>query len=205
MRLNLFINYFKCNNPERKKEYDFCLKHNKNSGYFNEIIKFDGRITYSDFFDLTAKYQDDINVLSNLDIYFNETILLAKGIGDNEAYALTRWELDGRSIIPFEIKHSGVKGKFSQDVWIIKGKALPVNGNFNLGKPGCDNRIAYELSQHYTVTNPSDKIQCIHKHKEEARNYTLKGKIMPPYLWVEVGGGTVIPGRQQYFRARRNI
>ncbi len=203
MNINLFVNYFDCGNPERQKEYKFCLKHNKNSGYFNEIITFDGRMTYSDFFEHTAKYPDDINVLSNLDIYFNETILLAKEIGDNDAYALTRWETKGRTLIPFEIKHNGAMAMHSQDVWIVKGKARPVNGNFNLGVPGCDNRIAYELSLHYRVSNPSDKIQCIHKHKEETRNYTLKHTVMGPYMWVPVGEEAVRPGRQ-HFR-RRNI
>ena len=208
MKINLFINYFKCDDIERRKEYDFCLKHNKESGYFNEIIQFNGRITYSDFFEQTSKYPDDINVLSNLDIYFNDTILLAKEMTDNDAYALTRWEPKGRKIVPFERKHSGAQAMHSQDIWIIKGKARPVNGNFNLGVAGCDNRIAYELSLHYRVTNPSDKIQCIHKHKDEARNYTLKHKIMPPYMWVPVGEEAIRPGRQhqgrQHFR-RRNI
>ena len=71
MKINLFINYFKSDDPKSQKEYDFCLKHNKSSGYFNEIITFDGRMTYSDFFEQTAKYPDDINVLSNLDLFTN--------------------------------------------------------------------------------------------------------------------------------------
>lgn len=203
MKLNLFINYFKCNKPERQKEYNFCLKHNKNSGYFNEIITFDGRMTYSDFFEHTAKYPDDINVLSNLDIYFNETILLVKEIGADDAYALTRWEIEGRSIVPFEMKHSGVKAMHSQDVWIIKGKARPVNGNFHLGQRGCDNRIAYELSRHYKVYNYSNKIQCIHKHKNEERNYTIKEPVPPPYYWCPVGEEAKAPSQLRFIR--RNI
>ena len=204
MNINLFINYFKCDNPKRQKEYDFCFDYNKKSKRFNEIICFSDRMTYNDFFEQTAKYPNDINVLANLDIYFNGTILLAKEMEDNDAYALTRWELSNHGqLVPFERKHSGAHAMHSQDVWIVKGKARPVNGNFNMGVPGCDNRIAYELSQHYRVTNPSDKIQCIHKHKDDARNYTLKHKIMPPYMWVPVGDEAILPGRQ-YFR-RRNI
>jgi hypothetical protein len=205
MNINLFINYYKCDDPIRQKEYDYCLKRNKKSGLFNEIITFDGRMAYNDFFEHAGKYPNDINVLANLDIYFNDTILLAKEIGDDEAYALTRWEIKGSKIIPFERKHDGARAMHSQDVWIIRGKARAVNGNFNMGVPGCDNRIAYELNRQYRVLNPSDKIKCIHKHKDEKRNYTLKYRVPPPYMWVPVGGEAILPSRQAHFIPRNPI
>src|SRR5204862_5215377 len=44
----------------------------------------------------------------------------------------------------------------SQDVWAFEGPVKPVAfSDFALGKPGCDNRIAYELGQAgYEVLNP---------------------------------------------------
>lgn len=191
-QINLFINSYQCGTKERQAELDFCLKHNRESGFFNEIINFDGRVTYNDFFRECANYPDDINILANTDIYFNETILKVLDMGNNDCYCITRWEEEEGEIVRFKDKHdynNEAKEKYSQDVWVIKGKAKGVNGSFHLGVPGCDNRIAHELSFKYNVSNPCDKIQCIHKHKEKERNYDIpKGynkRVPPPYKWIE--------------------
>lgn len=198
----LHINYFQCGDPARQKEYDFCFSRNQFSGYFSQIINYNGRMTYEDFFTETRYHPEAIHVLANLDIYFNETILLAQEIKEDEAYALTRWELYDLTPVPFEEYHNGVKAMHSQDVWIIRGGAKPVFGGFNMGVAGCDNRIAFELAQYYTVKNPSDKIQCIHKHQNDERNYSIPGKVDPPYLWVEVGGGAITPSMARFRRRR---
>jgi hypothetical protein len=204
MKLNLFVNYYKCGDPIRQKELDFCFNHNRKSGLFNEIINFEGRMTYNDFFKQTHNYPDDVNILSNLDIYFNESILLASDIDAGDAYALTRWEIKNGAVVSFETKHNGgAKAMHSQDVWIIKGAAKPVNGNFNMGVAGCDNRIAYELAQYYKVTNPSDEIKCVHKHKNESRNYTIPGRVPPPFMWVPIGSEAIAPSQAKF--RRRNI
>lgn len=190
-KINLFINHFQCGDKERQKELDYCFNSNKESGLFSEIINFSDRPTYSDFFKATESYPNDINILANSDIYFNDTINLVQGIEKNKAYAITRSELEGDDIVTFEEKHQynkEAKSKHSQDVWVFNGTVNNVIGNFNIGVPGCDNRIAYEISRRYQLSNPSNVIQCIHKHKEESRNYSIKRPIPPPYLWVGVDG-----------------
>ena len=207
-KINLFTCYFQCGDDERQKELDFCFKTNKESGYFSEIINFSDRPTYNDFFKATQDYPSDINIFANADIYFNRTILHAKDIQETEAYALTRWELNEHSeVVSFEEMHqynAGAKAMHSQDVWIVKGIAKNVNGSFYIGVPGCDNRIAYELNKAgYTVKNPSNVIQCIHKHEESDRAYTMSGRVSPPYMWVEVGGVAITPRNQSRTRRGR--
>jgi hypothetical protein len=194
-KINLFISYFQCGDKERQKELDFCFKHNQESGYFSSIINFDNRPTYNDFFKATEDYPDDINVFANCDIYFNETIKLVSGMGNKDAYALTRWELEDGELVTFSEKHvynNEAKPRHSQDVWVFNGAATRINGGFHIGVAGCDNRIAYEIMRAgYRLTNPSNNIQCIHKHESDERNYTVpegyrNGKVSPPYKWVEV-------------------
>ena len=190
-KINLFVNHYQCGDIERQKELDYCFNINKESGLFSEIINFSDRPKYSDFFKATESYPDDINIFANSDIYFNETIKMVQSMDKNQAFALTRWELDGDKIVPFEEKHSynkEAKSKHSQDVWVFNGAVKNVLGHFYIGQRGCDNRIAYEISRRYKLSNPSDKIQCIHKHAEEKRNYSMPHAVPPPYLWVDVNG-----------------
>lgn len=194
-KINLFLIYYDCD-KDRRKELDFCLKHNRQSGFFSELIIFGSTPTYNDFFKECANYPDDINILSNSDIYFNETILKVREMKDNECYCITRWEEDGDDIVRFKDKHiynKAAKEAWSQDVWVIKGKAKHVHGAFHLGVPGCDNRIAHEfVMAKYVVSNPCETIQCIHKHKEKERHYKIpkiytNKRIPPPYKWIEPG------------------
>lgn len=192
MKINLFINFYQCGDKERQKELDFCLKTNRESGYFDNIINFNGRITYNDFFKETANYSADINILANSDIYFNDTILKVRDMNSSECYCITRWEENKGDIVRFKDHHgynNGAKEKYSQDVWVIKGKAKQIYGAFHLGIPGCDNRIAYEFTMaKYLVSNPTEKIQCIHRHQDKNRSYNIPtsygGKVPRPYKFI---------------------
>lgn len=206
MNINLFVNHYNCGDQVRQKEIDYCLDLNRNSGVFNEVINFDGRITYNNFFEETANYPDDINILANTDIYFNKTINLVREMKDDDCYCITRWEEGKEGIVRFKDHHgfnNDAKEKFSQDIWIIKGKAHGVHGAFHLGVPGCDNRIAYELSKYYKISNPCDTIQCIHKHADKRRDYNIptgyRYRVPQPYKWVEPNDETV----GQVFHKRR--
>jgi hypothetical protein len=206
--LNLFTCHFVQGDKARQKELDFCLKTNQESGLFNTIINFSDRPTYNDFFKATENYPNDINIFTNADIYFNDTIKLVQGIKANECYALTRWELRDGEIISFEDAHemnAEAKPQHSQDVWVFNGTAKNINGYFSIGQPGCDNRIAREITiSGYNVTNPSDEIQCIHKHANPERNYTM-GSIPGPYMWVYVGGNAGHPGQARQLIRRTRV
>jgi len=178
--LILFVQVYDCGDPERQKELDACLRINKESGYFNEVVEIKDRLTYFELFQLTQSYKHSINVIANSDIYFDETILLAKFMNEGSCYALSRWDYMGDKLAVL------FNRKDSQDVWIFNGAVKPVrNCDFTLGLPGVDNRIAYELkAAGYTVLNPSKTIHSIHLHLSNMRTYTTKERIPEPYHFI---------------------
>jgi len=196
MQVNLFINYFQCGDKIRQKEYDFCFQTNQDNPLINRIINFDNRLKYDDFFEATQDYPDNINILANSDIYFNDTIENVRNIRDRECYAITRSELKGEKVVPFEEMNTynrEAKARFSQDVWVFKGAVKRVRANFHLGVPGCDNRVAHEISMAgYKVINPCYTIECIHKHRSQERYYNIpqqyNQKVEKPYKFIEPEG-----------------
>ena len=130
---------------------------------------------------------DVVNVIANADILFDETVeKLVDHVTekDNVVFALTRHEADGY--------FSGRQD--SQDVWIFYGKGLEgrltevsnISSWLKIGKPGFDNRLAYELYKAgYRVLNPSRSISVWHVHASEERSYTAQETVPPPYFAVE--------------------
>jgi hypothetical protein len=166
--INIFVNYYEDNNNKRNKELIKCLYKNINNPLFNFImIESKDRLKYNDFFKIINVYSDndDINVISNLDIYFDETVSLMNNIKHNELYALCRWE---------EIEENNIKfanRPDSQDVWAFRGH-VNIDCNFHLGYAGCDNRIAKIFDDNgWKVLNPSKSIKTIHVHNSNVRNY----------------------------------
>jgi hypothetical protein len=75
----------------------------------------------------------------------------------------------------------------SQDTWVFNGNENldAVQGiDFSTGICGCDNKLAYELSQAgFEVLNPSRTIQTFHLHDVNIRTYIGENiyRIPPPY------------------------
>lgn len=148
------------------------------------VFQVDKRPTYKDLFQIANRYVqgNDISIIANSDIYFNGTLQLvtseALGHG-SRAFALSRYEVMEHSRNDHLLKLDyGVKVQLldnirSQDCWMICGQIkISDNCDFCLGKPNCDNRIAYELqSVGYEVSNPSKTIVTIHLHQTQIRNY----------------------------------
>jgi hypothetical protein len=199
--VNLFTSIYTDKSLIRQKELIYCLNKNIDNPHINKIYLFvDGfvelpesdklvtiefqRPTYRDFFNLidrTVASREDISIVANTDIYFNHT-LNGLTLYERQCIALSRWD----------DKIGGLKlhnERFSQDVWIFKGKMRNVNFcDFYLGIPGCDNRIAYELhSAGYAMFNPATRIQAIHYHRSDLHNYDGRTlKIQRPYLFIPV-------------------
>ena len=157
--INLFVNYYTDKNAHRQKELDFCLKKNLDNKLLNVVvIDSQNRMTYTDYFKLIKKYsadQEDINIIANLDIFFDSSIELINNIKHNTLFALTRWDykLETGESVFFDRKDS-------QDCWIFRGHVVDVFGDIYLGHPGCDNRIAYEFTKsNWVVSNPSLSIK----------------------------------------------
>jgi hypothetical protein len=200
--IRLFTNYYKDKNSQRQAELEFCLDNNLSNPLISEVVlitdesdipkhkkikvvNIGSRPTYSDFFRLVNERAEaeDISIISNSDIYFNDSIKYVTNIANRECYALTRWDLSITKQLYFFNRSD------SQDVWIFMGNIPYVEGNFNLGKPGCDNRIAYEINKaSFKVRNPSLSIQAIHVHNSAIRNFDWndnKDRITGPYQLVD--------------------
>lgn len=199
--INLFTSLYQDKNPVRHEELLFCLNKNINNEFIDKIyLLVEGdvmvpqskkiiaiqskRPTYRDFFELinkTVKSENEVSIVANTDIYFNDT-LVHLDLMPRQCIALSRWDY----------KQGGLKlhnERYSQDTWIFKGKIRNVRFcDFNLGIPGCDNRIAYELNRAgYRLINPATKIQSIHYHQSDLHNYNdLTPKVPKPYLYVNV-------------------
>jgi hypothetical protein len=177
--IRLFYNYYVDKNPTRANEINFCLQKNLQNPYLTVVmVESPSKPTYDFFFkkinEITGP--DDINIICNSDIFFDNTIKFAEKIKHKEFYALLRWEFKANGQIQFHERDD------SQDTWIVRGKIENVFGGFSLGIRGCDNRIAAEFHKAgYNVTNPAKTIRTFHVHNCGIRNYTMKDIVPPPY------------------------
>lgn len=190
--INLITNPYRSDDLDRQAELDFCERHNKynhNIGSHTKIYA--GRPTIREMID--AAEPKMLNVLANLDIVFDETLLAALvhcQKNPKDVLALCRYEMPG---VPRSIESA--KGYMdssmffdradSQDVWIWWGKISLYSsyGHYPLGMPGCDNRLAYELQESgYRVVPASKSIKTYHVHCCQVRTYDRSQTIPGPYL-----------------------
>jgi hypothetical protein len=145
--------------------------------FFN-VIEIKERLTFNQMFELTKDFSNDINIISNSDIFFDVTILHVRWMRESDCYALSRWDYkDGNAIL--------FNRKDSQDVWCFNGAVKCKGGHFNLGVAGCDNKIAYDLKESgYTMLNPSKTIHAIHLHESNHRTYHVKDRLHEPFHFI---------------------
>jgi len=181
-KIRLFYNYYVDKDLQRRKEIDFCLKQNVNNPLIDIIVlESDTNPTFDFFIEKInlLSGDDDINIICNSDIFLDNTIQLVKNIKKKELYALSRYDWNNHTSSFFDMSNS-------QDTWIFRGKVNNVKANFQLGKLGCDNRIAHEFKMAgYTVTNPSKSIKTYHVHNSNIRRYTENERINGTYLFVK--------------------
>lgn len=118
-----------------------------------------------------------INIIANSDIVFDGTIEHVVLLPENRAYALSRYEPDGKLF----------NRPDSQDVWIFHAsvKTLLESLDVNLGTPGVDNRLAFELiNAGYMLSNPSKSVRTWHIHATNIREYSQYDVNPPPYAIV---------------------
>jgi len=204
--VNLFTSNYAEPNESRMAELLTCLNKNITNPIIDKIyIIIEGetksptfhekvvyirqeRPTYADFFKLIRTVSDkhSINILSNSDIYFNDTLSEIYNIEYDEVYALSRHEISDDGRVAFLQVHG-----YSQDVWLWRGKPKPIDyADFLVGTPACDNRIAYEFENAgYKVYNPSIDIHCLHLHKGSLLGYAhvkKEDKVAEPFRLVPI-------------------
>jgi len=143
------------------------------------IIKTHKRLSYKMVFDYTNNMNNNnIILLANSDIYFNETLKRIHYLNyDNTFYALTIHEIIDGTLS----KKNNDWG--SQDVWIWK-PPINIKKTYNntdyfdqedgiiLGMGACDHRILKIMEDNgYNIRNVCRKIICIHNHKNDYRNW----------------------------------
>lgn len=209
MYIHLLIDYYKFNgNKDRQIELDTCFYDNINNESFHKVHVFssdelpynssrvihnhtESRLTYKDYFKYAEENisKDDIVVLANSDIYFDDSINKVFNLDlSKTVLALTRWcPLHGHKIVDNQIEIYPNHSK-SQDVWIWKNPLLKYQDKdceFTLGKLGCDNKIAYVFEEMgYNVINPSLEIITYHLHKEDATRVYSPTWLPGPFKFV---------------------
>jgi len=184
--IRLLVNTYKSDSQARQAELDICLEKNMALPFLT-VHDIQPRPTYNDYFHTSSKLihdedfdNDDIFVIANSDIYFDETILYARFMNESNCYALSRWDLNEDNLAVL------FNRKDSQDAWIFNGIPNVRGGEFQLGQRGCDNRIAFDIKQSgYNVLNPSKTIHAIHIHLTGLRTYTAQTPAIPePYHFI---------------------
>jgi hypothetical protein len=197
--IRLFTTAYPEAGPARRAELLECLRRNVACAAIGEVcILVEGNVdflpdspkmrtkavgarpTYSNFFAWIAEAaaSDDVSIISNSDIWFDESIAVAnRVVGSRDCLALARWS-DGRLF----------NRNDSQDAWIFRGHLRMVAGDFPLGVPRCDNRLLYELqTAGYRVSNPAFSIRARHVHSGERGEYTHEGlahSVAEPYRYL---------------------
>lgn len=204
--VNLFTTFYNERNPERASELRDCLSLNIECQVIDKIyiwlenlsdvpvqsekiviIPATSRPRFNDFFEAVnnVTHNNDINIITNSDIFFKDDIGIIKNIKlNNRCLALTRWDIEENS----EAKFLGRVD--SQDTWIFKGKIRGIDGVFFLGSLGCDNKIAYEIQKAgYAISNPSLSVKSYHLHLTQCRPGLSSYSANPlpgPYLYIPI-------------------
>ncbi|MCX5922382.1 MAG: hypothetical protein NTX86_03570 [Candidatus Dependentiae bacterium] len=203
----LMIPLYNETNIERQQEYKTCLERNLHHpaistihvlydrakdddqcaflAYLKKqpitISYIDGRPTFAYCFDLVnQQYPERKIVLSNADIYFNETLDALENYDlSNRFLVLTRWDAksDGSLKIFEQYKRDGsfdaTMSYLSHDVWIFKTplRTFP-DAHIQMGTWACDGYIAYQaLLAGLKVINPCLSIQGCHLHNSGLRHW----------------------------------
>lgn len=212
--LHIAINYYLSSSQQRQAELDHCITSNYQSGLFNTIINFSTQEEHQQLLQilkpytshtkikhiyhqyrpkfnqivqhLNNNYDNQICVISNLDILFNKTVMQATCIDlNNTLLCITRWEPNTNSWqqnVMHNFRGQWCIDRFnnlnhhasqSQDVWIFKAPLnVPYHSiDFPQGILGCE-KIAYVAHQHgYKTINPCLTIKCYHHHPSQFRTY----------------------------------
>lgn len=189
MKVNLFINPCESDDPKRQEEYDSCEDSNGKNPNIDAIHyvfppdEGPGRPTFNDFFRRIdwISDEDDVNIVANSDIVFDDTAALLRRLAPGFVLALLRWDfVNGTPKILIDRPEC-------QDVWVFRGIPKGIDGSFQIGTPGCDNRIAYEISKAgYQVVNPARIVRTLHVHNTQVRNWTGMPAVPKPYLNVPI-------------------
>ena len=194
MRIVVYSQYYRARDPQRQREIDTCLAHNRQHPLISKVVLLveegapappegavpcaclphNARLTYADWLRLVPQEPDAIALLLNADILLAEGLEHLPAVFDrpDTFLALTRYNpRPGGGTSLNDYPH------WTQDCWGVRSdapisEALLHASGFPLGFPGCDNRIASVLWSHgFVLKNPSYHVRSVHRHADTARGY----------------------------------
>ena len=185
--------YYDCKNVARQVELKYCIEKNlKNRNINNVVLLIDDKVdvewenrklhvhrmnhrpTYLDWVTINRKFGlNDISVMCNTDIYFDDSIALIPEYisGERTFMALSRWDVLVDRAKPHPNPH------WSQDAWALRcddelDEGLLRGLDIPLGIPRCDNKIAYKFAIcGWKIVNPFQMVKAYHLHRTEHRTY----------------------------------
>jgi len=202
--MNLLVGLYTEKNVKRYEEIRFCLTQNLTLDCLEKVIvlledetavdmfplnhpkvvliSLHRRMTYQDAF-LVANQGGNSGayVLANNDIAFDWSLAFGATVEPGEFWCLSRTEDSGQLYEP-----TPGRPDYSQDAWIFRAPLPLFRCDWHLGKPGCENRIAYEaLSVGLSLRNPARKIRAFHRHASNVRHATEADRMLDgPYRFV---------------------
>ena len=130
------------------------------------------RLTYKEWLEISYKlHPNDIKVLANSDIYFDDTISKLHNIknwSSDTMYVSSRKDITkDDKIVPSRLYHNNICPiidiERSQDVWVYKNPLKTFDNNYYLGFMGCDSKMSESLmSQNMQIINLYFYINCLH-------------------------------------------
>lgn len=201
--LRLFTTWYPCGDAQRRAELAEALQRNLDCAALDQVCilregaaelplasdklvvrEATGRPTFDDFWAWMDEVNDadDLAIVANSDIWFDASIGLAKThLSPGQCWALARWDCVQTPPVLFDRNDS-------QDAWVLRGQPRPINGDFFLGAPRCDNRLLYELqAAGYETRNPAFSVRAHHLHDREFAEYgggVQPGFAEPPYRYL---------------------
>jgi len=149
----------------------------------NYILKYNDAINFAN-----NQCENEICILSNSDIYFDNSLLKIKPINfNNIVYALLRYDEDNNGNKKI-FERFNIPRNDSQDSWIFKS---PLNidlnkADFSFGTLGCDNIFAYILNQsNIILKNPAYDIISTHVHNSDYRTYEVDNRLNGKYCLID--------------------
>jgi hypothetical protein len=150
-------------------------------------VNIGGRLKYNDVFNFVEKEKlSGFICILNSDIFFDKSAENIKRSGlenEKKVFCQLRYEYKDKTKLA-DSKLFGPRQE-SQDAWIFhSSKNIEERFRkmfaFNLGVPGCDNKIVYLFNIiGYQCYNEPDLIKCYHYHNINSRSYDINTKSLP--------------------------
>ena len=232
--LTLFAQYYVPKDKKRLAEINTCFKKNIENPLVDKFVIFfenevdqsfipnysklekrlhPSRLTYRDWLTETQGLEDGaLSVLVNSDIYLTQTLELlslhASQIESQKRFiAISRHNPTANGL------ELNTNPHWTQDVWaLVKPKegfsaSLLQETGFELGQPGCDNKIAYIFHSHgYRVTNPCTQIVAVHLQANTERSYHRKqDKLLGLHAFVHPSDGVTADSKIELDLLTRSV